>query len=57
MPLKFHVKNYKTVSLDSPIMKNIVDGSSRFPVKLLCCIAFQSPSSARFLLKSIAIIL
>ena len=33
--------------VDSSVMKNIVVllGSSRFPVKLICCIAFQSESS------------
>ena len=49
----------KMVSFASPIMKNIVAFSSRsrFPVKLICCIAFGSTSSAYYLLKSIAIIL
>ena len=30
---------------------------SKFPVKLICCIAFQSAASACFFLKSIAVIL
>ena len=38
------------------VMKNIVVlSSSRFPVKLICCIAFESASSACCLHKSIAI--
>ena len=45
----------KTVSLASSIMKNIVDWFSRFPVKLICCIAFGSQLSAYCLVKSIAI--
>ena len=32
-------------------------GRSRFPVKLICCIAFVSASSACYLLKSTATIL
>ena len=49
----------KTVSFASSIMKNIVAPSarSRFPAKLICCIAFGSALSAYCLLKSIAIIL
>ena len=49
----------KIVFFASSIMKNIVAFSSRsrFPVKLNCCIAFGSTSSAYYLLKSIAIIL
>ena len=37
----------KTVSLASPIMKNICvfPFRFRFPVKLICCIAFGSASS------------
>ena len=49
----------KTVSYASSIMKNIVAPSarSRFPVKLICCIAFGSASSYCCLLKSSATIL
>ena len=49
----------KTVSFASSIMKNIVPFSarSRFPINLICCIAFGSASSACWLLKSVAIIL
>ena len=47
----------KAVSLAYSIMKKIVDCFSRFPVKLICCIAFGSGSSACCLLKSIATIL
>ena len=49
----------KAVSFVSSIMKNIVAPSaqSRFLVKLICCIAFGSTSSACCLLKSIYIIL
>ena len=36
-------------------MKNIVELFSRFPVKLICCIAFGSQLSAYCLVKSIAI--
>ena len=38
-------------------MKNIVEPSalSRFPVKLICCIAFGPASSFYCLLKSVAI--
>ena len=45
----------KTFSFASSIMKNIVVPSarSRFPVKLICCTAFGSTSSAGCLLKSI----
>ena len=47
------------VSFASPVMKNIVVFSfqSKFPVKLICRIAFGSASSACCLLESIAIIL
>ena len=46
-------------SLASSIMKSIVKPSSRsrFPVKLICCIAFGSALSGCFLLKSVANIL
>ena len=48
----------KMVSITSSIMKNIVlPAQSKFPVKLICCIAFGSISSACCLLKSITIIL
>ena len=49
----------KMVYFASSIMKNIVASSSqsRFPVKLICCIAFGSASSAYYLLKFTAIIL
>ena len=49
----------KMVSFASSIIKDIVvfPAQSRFPVKLICCIAFGSASSAYCLLKSIAIIL
>ena len=47
----------KIVSFPSSVMKNIVPLFSRFPVKLICYIAFGSASSACFLLKSIATIL
>ena len=46
-----------SVSLDSSIMKDIAASRSRFLVKLICCIAFGSRSSASYILKSIAIIL
>ena len=44
-------------SFASSIMKNVVvsPGWSKFSVKLICCIAFRSASSACCLLKSIAI--
>ena len=47
----------KMVSFASSMMKNIVTPSirSRYPVKLICCIAFGSRLSACYLLKSIAI--
>ena len=47
----------RMVSFTSPIMKNIVPPSirSRYLVKLICCIAFESTSSACYLLKSITI--
>ena len=49
----------KIVSFDSSIMKSIAvcPARSRFAVKLICCIAFASASSACYLLESIAIIL
>ena len=50
----------KIVFFDSSIMKSIAvcpARSSRFAVKLICCIAFASASSACYLLESIAIIL
>ena len=49
----------KMVSIAYPILKNIVAPSaqSKFPVKLICCIAFGLTSSACCLLKSIDIIL
>ena len=49
----------KTVSFASSIMKNIIAplSRSRFPVKLIYCIAFGLGSSACCVLKSIAIIL
>ena len=49
----------KTVSFASSIIKNIIAPLSRyrFPVKLICCIAFGSAPSASCLLKPIAIIL
>ena len=43
----------KTVSFASSIIKNIVALFSRFPVKLICCIAFRSASNFCCLLKSI----
>ena len=50
----------KTVSFTSSVMKNIVVSSfpsqARSPVKLICCIAFRSASSACCLLKSISIL-
>ena len=44
------------VSFASSIIKNIVAlfAQSRYPVKLICCIAFRSASSACCLLESIA---
>ena len=50
-------KKSKIVSFASSVMKRIVTSWSRFPVKLICCIAFGSASSAFCLLKSIAIVL
>ena len=49
----------KIISFASSIMKNNIAPSSqsRFPVKLICCIAFGSALSACCLRKSIAIIL
>ena len=50
-----------TLSFASSLIKNIVVFSfsslSKFPVKLICCFAFGSASSAFCLLKSIAITL
>ena len=57
---QFLVKNLKVYfSFSSSILKNIVAPPSwaRFPVKLICCLAFGSASHAYCLLKSIAIIL
>ena len=48
----------KMVSFASSVIKNIVLPfifSTRFPVKLICCIASGSTSSACYLLKSIVI--
>ena len=49
----------KTISFASSVIKKVVapSVSSKFPVKLICCIAFGSASSAFCLLESIAIIL
>ena len=49
----------KMVSFASSIMNNIIAPStrSRFPVKLICCMAVGTASGARYLLKSITIIL
>ena len=49
----------KTVSFASSMMKNIVApaAGSKFPVRLICCIAFGSASSTFYLLKSTAILL
>ena len=49
----------KMVSFAFSIMQNIIASSSRsrFPVKLICCIALGSASSACCLLKSIVTIL
>ena len=46
----------KTVSFPFSIMKNIVapPAWSKFPVKLICCIAFGLASSVYCLLKPIA---
>ena len=62
-----HIHNTFTVPCEkskilfffSSIMKNTVApaAQSKFPVKLICCIAFESASSASCLVKSIAIIL
>ena len=57
----FHSSLRKMVFFASSVMKNIVVFAigyrARFPIKLICCIAFGSASSACCLLKSIAIIL
>ena len=54
-------EKFKILSSASSIMKNIVvfvaPSQARFPVKLICCIAFKSESSAFYLLKSITIML
>ena len=49
----------KIIYFASSVMKNNIAPSSqsRFPVELICCIAFGSGSSACCLFKSIAIIL
>ena len=49
----------KIVSFNPLIIKNTAGplAQSRFPVKVICCIAFGSASSACCLLKSIAMIL
>ena len=48
----------KMISFASSITKNIVGSFrlTRFPVNLICCIAFGSASSSCYILKSIAII-
>ena len=50
-------EKFKIVSSTSSYMKKIFVSPerSRFPVKLICCIAFGSASSTFCLLKSIAI--
>ena len=57
--LKVPCETTKMVSLVSSIMKNIAVSASRsrFVVKLICCIAFGSASSACCSLKSTDIIL
>ena len=47
----------KIVSFTSATMKNTAasPGWSRFPVKVICCIAFGSASSVIFILQSVAI--
>ena len=47
----------KMVSLASLIMKNIIvfPIQSKFPIKLICCVALGSATSVFCLLKSIAI--
>ena len=49
-------ENSKMVSFASSIMKNIAVflAQSRFPVKVICCMAFPSASSICCLLKYIA---
>ena len=53
------MKNLKLFSFASSIIKNTavfeIGSRARFPVKLTCCIAFKSVSSACCLLKSIII--
>ena len=46
----------ETISFAFSIMKNIVACDSRFPVKLICFIAFGFASAAFYLLESIAFI-
>ena len=53
----YSFKKSQTVSFSSSTMKNIVACRARFPVKLICCIAFVLVSSVCCLLKSIALIL
>ena len=49
-------EKFKIVSSASSIVKNIVTlSSSRFPVKLIHCIAFASASRFRYFAKSILI--
>ena len=52
-------KKSKIVYFTSLITENItlLLLPSRFPVRLICCIAFRSASSACYLFKSIGIIL
>ena len=55
--LKVPREKSETVSFTFSMMKKIFAHSARFrfPVKLICCIAFRSASSACCLHKSIAI--
>ena len=57
--LRVPCEKSKMLFFASSIMRNIVvsPSQSRVAVKLICCIAFESASSACCLLKSIAIIL
>ena len=57
--ITFPCKKSKIVSFASSVMKyiGVCTSHSRFSVKLVCCIAFGSASSACCLFKSIAIIL
>ena len=52
-------EKFKIVSFNSSIIKKIDVFSywSRFPVKIICCVAFGTASRACYLLKSITIIL